>query len=110
MPSASFLFFAIFVFQKIHHRKYRRIELKIYGDFLFDGRYQKTEGGPGGPPRGHRRVPAATPLGPAGGARPYPLGTASAPSDAYKILLTLKMTGRPLFSTEVIPTRRHLKP
>ena len=86
--------FPVFVIQEIHHRKYRRIELKIYGDYLCDGRHQKTEGGPGGPPRGHRRVPAVTPR-PTGGARPYPMGTASAPSDAYKILLTLKMMERP---------------
>ena len=44
------------------------------------------------------------PLGPAGGARPCPLGTASAPSDAYKFPFTLKTTRRPLFSREVIAT------
>ena len=53
---------------------------------------------------------AAAPPRPAGGARPCPLGTASAPYDAYKIPLTLKMRGRPLFSREITPTRRHRKP
>ena len=48
----QFPVFVVFVFQKIHHMKYRRIELKIYGDFLCDGRHQKTEGAPGGPQAG----------------------------------------------------------
>ena len=47
------------------------------------------------------------PPGPAGGARPCPLGTASAPSDAYKIPFDLKPRGRPLFSRNLTPTRRH---
>ena len=97
--------FCCFVFQKIHHRKYRQIKLKIYGDCLCDGRHQKTEGAPGGPPRDHRRVPAVAPLGPMGGARPCPLGTASAPSDAYKFPFTLKTSGQPLFSTDRKSTR-----
>ena len=37
------------------------------------------------------------PLEPTGGARPCPLGIASAPSDAYKILLTLKLRGSHYF-------------
>ena len=49
-------------------------------------------------------------LGPMGGARPCPLGTASAPSDAYKIPFTLKTSRRPLFSRKVIPTCCHHKP
>ena len=65
-----------------------------------------TWGATQGPEAGGGRGPP----GPVGGARPCPMGTASAPSDAYKILLTLKMTGRPLFSRQVTPTRRHLKP
>ena len=55
--------------------------------------------------------PSVMALGqPAGGTCPCPVGTPSAPSDAYKITLTLKTSGRILFSTEDIPTRRHLKP
>ena len=55
--------------------------LKIYGDFLCDGRHQRTKGRPGGPPRGQRRVAAVAPLRPAGGARPRPLGTAFIPKN-----------------------------
>ena len=46
---------------------------------------------------GHGRVPDAAPLGPAGGARPCPLGIASAPSDAYKIPFNLKTMGSHYF-------------
>ena len=95
---------ACFVFKKVHHRKYRRNYLEIYGDFLCEGIHLKTKGEPEGPPTGHTRPPAA------GGARPGPWGTPSAPSDAYKIPKSLILTGRPLFSTEDIPTRHYLKP
>ena len=48
--------------------------------------------------------------GAADGTRPCPWTTSSAPSDAYKIPKKLKTSGQPLFSTEDIPTRHHLKP
>ena len=91
--------------------------LKIFSELdenlrgiLFDGRHLETKGRPGGPPTGQGCPPAAAPGPPAGGTRPCPWGTPSAPSDAYKITLNLKTSKRPLFSREVTPTRRHLKP
>ena len=54
--------------------------------------------------------PAAAQGGPAGGARPCPWGTSSAPSDAYKLPHDLKTSRRPLFSRNSTPTRRHRKP
>ena len=101
---------AVFVFQKSHNRKYRRIALKIYGEFLCKIRHHHVEGQPGGPPRGQGWPPAAGPPRGAGGTRPYPLGTSTAPSDAYKTPFDLKPRGRPLFSTNSTPTRRHRKP
>ena len=41
---------------------------------------------------------------------PCPLGTPSAPSDAYKITLNLKTSRKPFFSREVTPRRHHHKP
>ena len=55
-------------------------------------------------------APCRGPRATAGGTRPCPVGTPSAPSDAYKITLTLKTSRRPLFSREVTPRRRHHKP
>ena len=63
---------------------------KIYGEFLFDGRHQDTKGQPGGPPTGQGSPPAAALGQPAGGTRPCPMGTPSAPTDAYKISLNLE--------------------
>ena len=63
-----------------------------------------------GPPRGQRRPPAVGPPRGASGTRPCPLGTSSPPSDAYKIPLDLKPRGRPLFSRNSSPSRRHRKP
>ena len=78
--------------------------------FLCEELHLKTKGEPQGPPTGCRRPPAATLLGPAGGARPCSWGTPSAPSDAYKIPKNLKTSRRPLFSRNSTPTRRHQKP
>ena len=80
-------YFFCLLFQKIHFWKYPRNWTKNYGHFLFAK--LEPEGGPGGPPRGQGRPLAAAPLGPVGGARPYSLGAALAPLDAYKILITL---------------------
>ena len=65
-----------------------------------------TWGATQGPQEGACRSPPGT----RGWGPPLPVGTASAPSDAYKIPFNLKTTVRPLFSREVISTRRHLTP
>ena len=75
-------------------RKYSRNWTIIYGDYLCDKRKSETKGRPGGTPRGLGQQMAAATPGPVGGTRPYPLGTASAPLDAYKITKTLKHSGR----------------
>ena len=106
MPSASSLFFVLFLLQKVTSGNILGIGRKFTEIFYAMEDTRRPKGHLGG----HRRVPDAAPLGPAGGARPCPLGIDSAPSDAYKIPFNLKTTGRPLFSTEDIPTRRHLKP
>ena len=107
VPVPCFCYFCI---SENHFWKYSRNWTKIYGDFLCEIRHPKTKGEPKGPPTGRRRPPAVAQRGPAGGTRPCPWGTPSAPSDAYKLTLNLKTSGRPLFSTEDIPMRRHLKP
>ena len=68
-----------------------------------------VEGGRGGAPGAGAGPTRGVGLG-RGCWPPLPVGTPSAPSDAYKLTLNLKMAGRPLFSTEDIPTRRYLKP
>ena len=52
----------------------------------------------GGEAHGAGVPPATGQGGPAGGARPCPWDLASTPSDAYKLLLALKTSRRPLFS------------
>ena len=96
---------------------FRNLLLEIFSEldenlrrFLCEIRHLKTKGEPEGPPTGRRRPPAMAQRGPVGGTRPCPWATSSAPSDAYKITKSLILTGRPLFFTEDIPTRRHLKP
>ena len=63
-----------------------------------------TCGATQGPEAGGGRAPWTRGWGP-----PLPPGTASAPSDTYKIPFTLKTMRRQLFFREVTPTRRHLK-
>ena len=102
-------FCCLFV-SEIYFWKYSRNWIKIYGDYFYAKTKTESEGQPGRRPTGQRSPPAASQGGPTGGARPYPVGTPSVPSDAYKIPINLKTSGRPLFSAEDIPTCRHLKP
>ena len=74
-----------------------RVALKIYEVFLCDRRHPRTTGQPGGPPTGQGRPPAAALGQPVGGTHPCPVGTPSAPSDAYKIRNNLLTSGGQYF-------------
>ena len=87
MPSAVPCF-CCFCISENHFWKYSRNWTKIYGEFLCEEIHHHVEGRPGGAPRD-----AAAPPGGAGRTRPCPLGTSSAPSDAYKIPINLKTSG-----------------
>ena len=85
MPSASSLFLLFLYFRKVTTGNIVGLPSK------FTAIFYSMEGTRG--PKGDLGAPQASevggghgPLGPAGGARLCPLGTASAPSDAYKIL------------------------
>ena len=102
--------FAVFVFQKFTSGNILGIGRKFTKIFLCEIRQLKTKGQPRRRTTGHRRPPAVAQCGPAGGTHPCLWSTSSAPSDAYKIPKNLKMSGRPLFSRNSTPTRRHIEP
>ena len=84
----QFPVFAIFVFQKSHNKKYRRIALKIYGDFLCDGRHPWTKGRPGGHPGARGNTLPWAHLGARVGPAPAPWAPPRPPPTPIKSLLT----------------------
>ena len=95
--------FCCFLFQKIHLWKYSRNCAKIYRDFLFATMKMESRGQPRGRPTGQGQPAAATTGPPVGGTHPCPWWVPSAPSDAYKITLSLISLGRLLFWRNSIP-------
>ena len=87
--------FCCFCISEIYFWKYSRNWTEICGEFLLDGRHLKTKGQPWGPPTGQGRPPA--PPWPVCGTRPCSWWVPSAPSDAYKFIINLKTSRRPLF-------------
>ena len=110
MPSASFLLLLFLYFRKFTSGKiFSELDGNLRRIFI-----QRKAPGDQRETWGATHWPGAATcrdLGPTRGwDPPCPMGTPSAPSDAYKITLTLKTPRRPLFSREDIPTCRHLKP
>ena len=77
--------FCCFCISEIYFWKYSRNWTKIYGDFLCEGRHQKTKGQPWGPPTGQGRPPAATYPREVGGTRPCSLCVPRPPSTPIKL-------------------------
>ena len=108
MPSASSLFSAVLYFRKFSSGELLGIGPNLRRIFICQDEDVVRRAPPGaiqGPGAGYSRG-QGRPVGPP---RPCSLWGPSAPSDAYRILLTLKTSGRPLFSTKSFRSRRHLE-
>ena len=109
MPSASSLFLLSFCFRNLLLEIFSELDENLRGLFLRQDEDGVRRAALEATHRAH--AGASRDLGgPVGGARPFPVGTSSAPSDSYKITINLKTSRRRLFSRNSTPTRRHRKP
>ena len=89
MSSASSLFLLSFCFRNLLLEIFSELDQILRGIFT-RCKAQGHQRGAWGAHRGQGRPPAAAKGPPAGGTRPCPVGTPSAPSDAYKLPHDLK--------------------